>query len=425
MKMKQTVHSVNPRYKKYDEHKDSGVEWLGEIPKEWSVIKLKYLVEIIKRIANESDLTVLSITQNGIKIKDIKSGEGQLAMDYSKYQLVYKDDFAMNHMDLLTGYVDISKYDGVTSPDYRVFRIMSNDIYPKFLLTLFQLCYNQKIFYAHGQGVSQFGRWRFPADNFKNFLTPLPSPQEQKAIAEFLDKKCEQIDKAISLKERQIELLIEYKQIIIQNAVTKGLDPTVKMKDSGIDYIGEIPEHWEVKRFQFLANITTGDKNTEDKISDGNFPFYVRSQTPEKINTYSYDGEAILTAGDGAGVGKVYHYVNEKFDFHQRVYMFNDFKEASGKFLFNYLSALFYNVAILGTAKSTVDSLRLPLIQNFLICFPKNYDQQQEIITYIDDKSSIIDKTISFQNQQIEKLREYKTTLIDSAVTGKIKVIKG
>lgn len=145
------------KIERYPAYKDSGVEWLGEIPEHWQVKKLKFIFKVQKRIAGELGHDVLSITQNGIKVKDVESGEGQLAMDYSKYQLVYKGDFAMNHMDLLTGYVDISKYDGVISPDYRVFELVGNNCSKAYLLFLFQMGYTNKIFYAFGQGVSQSG----------------------------------------------------------------------------------------------------------------------------------------------------------------------------------------------------------------------------------------------------------------------------
>ncbi len=102
-----------------------------------------------------------------------------------------------------------------------------------------------------------------------------------------------------------------------------------KYRDSGVEWLGEIPEHWDISRLKFLCNITTGGKDTENKVDDGKYPFYVRSQTVERINSYSFNGEAILTAGDGVGVGKVFHYVNDKFDFHQRVYMFYSFQTIS------------------------------------------------------------------------------------------------
>lgn len=407
---------------KYPAYKDSGVEWLGEIPEHWEVKRLKYVFNILKRIAGELGHDVLSITQNGIKVKNIESGEGQLSMDYSKYQYVYKGDFAMNHMDLLTGYVDISKFDGVISPDYRVFDLIESNSDKDYMLLLLQMGYNNKIFYAHGQGVSMLGRWRLPSENFNNFSFPVPPKAEQIAIVGFLKCKTILIDKAISIKEKQIKLLKERRQTLIHRAVTRGLNPEVKLKDIGVEWIGEIPEGWEVKRLKFLCHITTGTKNTENKVEDGLYPFFVRSQTPERINSYTFDGEAILTAGDGAGVGKVFHYINGKFDFHQRVYKFSKFKEIQGKLLFHYIESKFFNVALLGTAKSTIDSLRLPLIQDFWVCYPTSEKEQKNIIQHIENNAQKISTAISLKEKEIEKLKEYKSVLINEAVSGKIKI---
>lgn len=199
---------------------DSDVEWIGKIPKHWEINRLKFLFKIRKRIANSLGYDVLSITQKGIKVKDIDSGEGQLAMDYSKYQLVFKGDFAMNHMDLLTGYIDISKFDGVTSPDYRVFTLEDTNCIPNYYLRLFQMCYHEKIFYAFGQGVSQLGRWRFPAENFNNFFVPLPPKDEQFQIVEYIETQTIKIDKAIELQQNYISKLKEYKASLIDSVVT-------------------------------------------------------------------------------------------------------------------------------------------------------------------------------------------------------------
>ncbi|WP_192348820.1 restriction endonuclease subunit S [Algoriphagus sp. Y33] len=200
--------------------KDSDVEWIGEIPEHWKVKRLKYVVKILKRIIGYEGPPVLSITQNGIKIKDITSGEGQLAMDYSKYQIINKGEFAMNHMDLITGYVDISKYDGVISPDYRVFVPFIDEIQDEYLLGLFQVGYKSKIFYRYGQGVSQLGRWRLPADNFNEFSIPIPPKKEQSEIMDYIETQSTKIDQAISLQQTQIQKLKEYKATLIDSAVT-------------------------------------------------------------------------------------------------------------------------------------------------------------------------------------------------------------
>lgn len=151
------------------EMKDSGSVWFGNIPINWEMKRLKYVFHIQKDIAGEEGHTVLSITQRGIIPKDFSNNEGQFANSYANYQLVHKGDFAMNHMDLLTGWVDISKYEGVTSPDYRVFVLNDkNGMCPKYYLYMMQMCYSARIFYGLGQGVSGMGRWRLQADQIKN-----------------------------------------------------------------------------------------------------------------------------------------------------------------------------------------------------------------------------------------------------------------
>lgn len=203
------------------EMKDSGIEWIGEIPKDWALKKLKYLFVIKKDIAGTTGFDILSVTQNGIKIKDITTNEGQISNDYSKYQLVNKGDFVMNHMDLLTGWVDYSNYDGVTSPDYRVFKLKElSNCSAKYYLYIMQMCYKNKIFYGLGQGVSNLGRWRLQADKFLNFFIPIPPLYEQQAIADYLDEKCSKIDQTIEQKQVLIKQLEEYKQSLIYECVT-------------------------------------------------------------------------------------------------------------------------------------------------------------------------------------------------------------
>ncbi|MFZ2627386.1 MAG: restriction endonuclease subunit S, partial [Rugosibacter sp.] len=191
---------ILPRYPKY---KDSGVAWLGKVPEHWSIRRVRWLCEIKKRIAGELGHDVLSITQQGIRIRDLDSNDGQISMDYSKYQFVEIGDFAMNHMDLLTGYVDLSPVSGVTSPDYRVFAIRDPSIcHDKYLLYLFQMGYKNRIFYAYGQGSSQLGRWRLPTEQFHDLPFPLPPKSEQQNIAAFLDRETLMIDALVAEQRR-------------------------------------------------------------------------------------------------------------------------------------------------------------------------------------------------------------------------------
>ena len=200
-------------FPRYPEYKDSGVEWLGTVPVHWATQRCRFLFEIKKRIAGEEGYDILSITQQGIRVKDIDSNDGQLAQDYSKYQLVFPGDFAMNHMDLLTGYVDVATAAGVTSPDYRVFSLRgSGKDVARYFLYVFQNAYKQKILYAYGQGSSQLGRWRLPTDQFNDFLTPWPPVSEQSTITSFLDRETIKIDALVAEQEKLIDLLKEKRQ---------------------------------------------------------------------------------------------------------------------------------------------------------------------------------------------------------------------
>ncbi|MCD6397595.1 MAG: restriction endonuclease subunit S, partial [Spirochaetaceae bacterium] len=141
-------------------------------------------------------------------------------------------------------------------------------------------------------------------------------------------------------------------------------------KDSGVEWLGDLPSEWAVKKLKFICNVKTGTKDTVNAVENGQYPFFVRSQTIERINSIGANCEAVLTAGDGVGVGKVFHYFSGEFDFHQRVYMLNNFTNVYGKFVYYYLSNNFYKVALEGNAKSTVDSLRLPQFLNFEFSLP-------------------------------------------------------
>lgn len=222
-KLKQAVitQAVTKGVRGNREMKDSQSTWFGQIPSDWRMRKVKYIFKIQKDIAGEEGHTVLSITQKGIKPKDLSRNEGQLAENYSNYQLVHIGDFAMNHMDLLTGWVDVSKYEGVTSPDYRVFGLIDKDNYcSQYYLYLMQMCYTNRIFYGLGQGVSGLGRWRLQADKFLNFPIAVPSYEEQKEIASYLDQKCFAIDELIAKKEQYLSEIENYKKSLIYEYVT-------------------------------------------------------------------------------------------------------------------------------------------------------------------------------------------------------------
>ena len=202
------------------EMKDSGNQYWGKIPTNWHLLDIKYLFEIVKRIAGHEGYDILSVTQNGLKIKDISSNEGQIAESYVNYQFVYPGDFVMNHMDLLTGWVDCSKLFGVTSPDYRVFRLRNQNNNSNYYKYIMQTCYMNRIFYSLGQGVSNLGRWRLQTSSFNNFMVPVPPAETQKDIADYLDEKCSKINVCIDDKKKQLETLEQYKKSLIYEYVT-------------------------------------------------------------------------------------------------------------------------------------------------------------------------------------------------------------
>lgn len=206
-------------------YKSSNVEWIGDIPDYWEIDYIKQHFTVKKRIAGEEGYSVLSITQQGIKEKNIASNEGQMAQSYENYQFVYPGEFAMNHMDLITGYIDISSKFGVTSPDYRVFVLTDTDkCYAPFYLRVFQIGYKRRIFYKFGKGAAHQGRWRLPMRAFYDFPIQIPPLEEQKEIVSHCDNIEEKIDAMIEGIRREISLVEELKVRLISDVVTGQVD---------------------------------------------------------------------------------------------------------------------------------------------------------------------------------------------------------
>ena len=349
--------------------------------------------------------------------------KGQFAADYSKYQIVHPGDFAMNHMDLLTGWVDISEHDGVTSPDYRVFVLNDKNNYcAEYFKYIFQLCYKHRIFYSLGQGVSGFGRWRLPADMFLNFEIPVPKYDEQVLIGNKLTEITNELDSMIENAKASIE---EYKSIKVSRVrelISGKLNPNRDFKPCKMDGINEIPMEWTTCRLRFLCDIMTGNQDTQNAVENGAYPFYVRSPIIERANDYTYEGEGILMAGDGAGAGRVFHYATGKYAIHQRVYCCHNFRNILPKYFLYFIENMFPIVMDKGSAKSTVPSVRLPMLKDFEFCIPKE-SEQADIVAEIEDMRTKIDGLISEKETLIRELEDYKLSLIYELVTGKRRVV--
>ena len=191
---------------------------------------------------------------------------------------------------------------------------------------------------------------------------------------------------------------------------------TRQMKDSGIPWIGEIPADWETCRLRFLCDIKTGNQDTQDNDPEGMYPFYVRSPIIEKSNIFTFDGEAILMAGDGVGAGKVFHYVDGKYGCHQRVYSLQHISIISRRLLYYYLQNRFYVSIDVANSKSTVDSVRLKMLQDFIVTVPP-YQEQSRIADYLDVECAHIDAVIEQTRASIEEYKKLKQAVITQAVT--------
>lgn len=390
---------------KYESYKPSGIDWLGDIPQKWSVKKLKFLARIL----------------NGQDHKGVWDENGEYPIIGTGGEFGRANQYLHNRPSVILGRKGtIDKPQYIDEPFWPVDTAYYTDILEHTNPRFFYYCCKTIRFdlYRYGSAVPSMTQ-----ETLSQVPFAAPPLTEQNTIATYLDRKTEEIVKLIANKQKLIELLKEERTAIINKAVTKGINPDAKLKPSGIDWLGDIPEHWITKRLKYLSDIKTGGRNTEDRLPDGEYAFFVRSQEVERIDTYSFDGEAILTAGDGVGVAKVFHYFNGKFDCHQRVYRLTNFREVEGKLLFHYLKANLVKEILRFNAKSTVDSLRLPMFQNFVIAFPQESTEQVKIRDFIETKSDEVEATISKIKREIELMREYRTALISEVVTGKIKVV--
>lgn len=431
--------SIGQKYKAYPEYKDSGVEWLGEISSGWKIKRFKRIFTIRKRIAGELGHDILSITQRGIKIKDTESGDGQLSMDYSKYQTVNPSDFAMNHMDLLTGYVDISKYAGVTSPDYRVFTIEDKECDKRYFLYLLQLCYIAKIFFPLGQGAAHIGRWRLPTEAFNEFRAPCPSLSEQAQIANFLDHETTSIDTLIEEQQVLIKLLQEKRQAVISHAVTKGLNPNAPMKDSGVEWLGDVPEHWGVSALGYYANLNAGATPDRSQarywlgeipwIKTGEVRYDTIYKTEECISEAALSESSVqisppgtlLMAMYGQGVtrGRV-AILGVPATYNQACVAISPNEKVSNEYLRFYFMAAYHAIRDGGNETSQMN-LNADIVGKFKVTIPPKVEQA-DVVAFLEKELVQYDALIEETNSAVDLSKERRTALISAAVTGKIDV---
>ena len=406
-------------YATYDSYKDSGVDWLGKIPSDWDLLKVKNIFRLVMKFApKNNDCELLSVyTDIGVKPRKELEERGNRATTTDGYLIVEKGDIVVNKLLAWMGAIGLSDYDGVTSPAYDVLK-PKMPIEGIFYHLLFRSPQCTSELKRHSRGIMDM-RLRLYFDKFGDVVVPYPNIEVQKKIVSFLAEKTAQIDQAIALKQQQIEKLNEYKQIVIQNAVTKGLNPNAPMKNSGVEWIGDIPEHWEVKKLKHFGVIKSGDSVINSNLTDeGLYEVYGGNGFMGFYNKFNIDKESIIIGRVGALCGNV-RYIKEKKWITDNALIF----KLTSKFKdYEYLAL----VLEAGNLNRLNTSNAQPLITgtkvvNFSIPIPCE-KERCEILNVIKSFSTKYSQAITNYQTQIHRLKEYKNILINQAVTGKIKI---
>ena len=422
------------------EMKDSGIEWIKQIPTGWSTTRGKNILQLMKRPPEADDEVITCFRDGEVTLRRNRREEGFTFSDKEiGYQGIKKGDLVIHGMDGFAGAIGISDSDGKGSPVLVVCTTKENTRYLMYYLRTLAM---QDVFLALATGIRERScdlRWNKIAD----LLFPVPELNEQCRIADYLDCKCSQIDAIIARQQEVIEKLKVYKLSVITEAVTKGLNPHVPMKDSGVEWIGEIPEHWEIRRIGSFAKVTSSKRIFEESYVDEGVPFYrskeitdlskglhvqteifIPEEVFEQVNEASPApkcGDILLTTIGTIGNtwssdGRKFYYkdgnitqieANDSFDSAYVEYCFSS----------NVVLEQYTRLAM----GSTLLALTIIKIKKILVAFPP-LDEQRKIVQYLKLKCSSIDAAIKNKENLITKLVDYKKSLIYEVVTGKKEV---
>jgi type I restriction enzyme S subunit len=426
--------------KKYNSYKDSGIEWMGIIPSNWKLIKNRYGFQKHKNGKNESDDTsVLSLTIKGVKVK-INLNFGKSTESYIGHQLVEEGDivFTPRDFDQTPILSDVSKYNGCISNLYIVDKTKEDVLNHYVNYYWYGLKYSVDYFknFSHGMRYS-FNRFQF--DEIPLLKPPL---SEQQQIVSFLDTKTSLIDSLIEKTQRKIELLKEKRTSLINEVVTKGLNPNVEMKDSGVEWIGEIPSHWEFVRIGHLNRVVRGGSprpSGDPRFFNGDFIHWITvkditSKTGKYVTTTDtklteegmkqsrvLEPETLVLTNSGVTLGipgilKIRGCINDGSV---------SFLDMSPKIERDYLYYFWTTQTELLLEQQSgygQPNLNIEIVSNVRFPLPP-LSEQQQIVEYLDEQTGLIDKTISIEEKRIELLKEYRQSLISEVVTGKRKVV--
>ena len=408
--------------KPYPAYKDSGVEWLGKVPAHWEVLKLRH---VLRRHTERErpDLPLLSVVrEQGVILRDTTSTDenhNYIPDDLSNYKVVRAGQFAMNKMKAWQGSYGVSCHDGIVSPAYFVFDVLGLEV--DFFHAAIRSRAYVPAFTRASDGV-RIGQWDLAEARMREVQFLVPPAAEQAAIVRFLDHADRRIRRYIRAKQQLIALLEEQKQAIIHQAVTRGLDPNVRLKPSGVEWLGDVPEHWERRAVWQLFEIGRGKVTSHEYIANhsGSFPLY-SSQTANDgvmghIDTFMFDGDFLTWTTDGAHAGTVF----------RRSGKFNCTNVCGTLFPKTQFDLDFMRMAIASETKRQVRLDINPKLMNNMMARIRvsvpPYDEQVRITKCVQGIAKPSDSVIEQAQLQVGFLREYRTRLIADVVTGKFDV---
>lgn len=425
--------------------KDSGIVWAIKIPENWDVMPNKFLMRKEKAIVCKyNGENILSLTMNGVIVRNFESG-GKMPLSFDGYQRIKAGNLllCLFDIDVTPRCVGIIKNEGLTSPAYSQYVMMTKANANYYYYYYLMLDFTKELLH-----MAKNLRHSFSDEQFGALLTIVPPLEEQKQIADFLDKKCAEIDKLIELQESMIEKLKEYKQSVITQAVTKGLDPDVPMKDSGIEWIGKIPEGWEIIKIKDSFNLGKGLPITKADLLQNGAPVISYGQIHSKSNNgvsindslirfvkedyYKSAPYALANKGDfifadtsedieGCGNCVYLDAANSLFAGYHTIVMKSKQKQSNKYFAYLFKSDIWRAQIRTKVSGIKVFSVTQRILKDIQLLLPSNIIQQQ-IADYLDKKCAEIDDLIKLKEQKIEKLKEYKKSLIYEYVTGKKEV---
>lgn len=401
---------------RYDKYKDSGIAWIGEIPEHWELRKGKNLFKLRNSKGNNNAILLAATQKYGMIPQSQVEGVVQVKQntDLNTFKTVHKNDYVISLRSFQGGF-EMSEYEGVCSPAYQVF-YSTKPCCNYFFKYMFKSYGFVSQINAFTLGIREGKNIQY--EDFSLMKLPLPTIQEQQSIATYLGQKCSEIDELITLQEKMITKLQSYKQSVITEAVTKGLDKNVPLKDSGIEWIGEIPEHWKITKIQYLAQLKSGYNLTTEEIKDsGLYPVYGGNGIRGYYDKYFLEGDYVLIGRQGALCGNINYSTGKSWATEHAVVCYPKTKYITKWFgeLLRVMNLNQYSLAAAqpGLAVERIKLLPIPIIP---------LSEQQSIANYLDQKCSEIDELISIKQQKIEKLKDYKKSLIFECVTGKRKV---